>query len=161
VEISIRKATTEDYISLCELIDEVDDLHRGNLPYLFQKPNGPIREQDYYSGLITDENVGLFVAVSGQRLVGFVHAVIMESPTISVFLPRRHANVENIGVKSGFQKHGIGRMLMDMVHEWAVPKGAASIELNVYEFNKNAIAFYERLGYKILSRKMSKTVNSE
>jgi ribosomal protein S18 acetylase RimI-like enzyme len=160
VEVSIRKATAEDYNPLCELFDEVDVLHRGNLPHLFQKPNGPVREQDYYWGLIADENVGVFVAEIGEKLVGFVHAVIRDAPTIPVFVPRRYAIVDSIGVKLGFQNHGIGRMLMDTVHEWAMAKGATSIELNVYEFNKTAIAFYERLGYETLSRKMSKALNS-
>jgi ribosomal protein S18 acetylase RimI-like enzyme len=45
---------------------------------------------------------------------------------------------------------------MDEVRVWAIAKGATAIELNVYEFNETAIAFYERLGYQTLSRKMSK-----
>ncbi|OQA95517.1 MAG: Acetyltransferase (GNAT) family protein [Chloroflexi bacterium ADurb.Bin222] len=49
-------------------------------------------------------------------------------------------------------------MLMGTVYEWALTKGASSIELNVYEFNKAAIAFYEKLGYETLSRKMSKAL---
>jgi hypothetical protein len=38
---------------------------------------------------------------------------------------------------------------------WAIAKGATSVELNVFEFNQKAIAFYEGLGYQTLSRKMS------
>ena len=161
MEVSIRKATAEDYNALCELFDEVDALHRGNLPHIFQKPNGPVREHDYYWGLITDENVGLFVAEVGEKLVGFVHSVIRDAPAIPVFVPRRYAIVDSIGVKSEFQNHGIGRMLMDTVHEWAIAKGATAIELNVYEFNKTAIAFYQRLGYETRSRKMGRTLNRE
>jgi hypothetical protein len=93
---NIRKATPEDYKTLCELVDEVDDLHRGNLPHIFQKPNGPVRENDYYRGLITDENVGLFVAEVGEKLVGFVHSVISDAPAIPILLPRRYAIVDSI-----------------------------------------------------------------
>ncbi len=159
MEISIRKAATEDYNTLCELFDEVDALHRENLPHIFQKPNGPVREYEYYQELIRDENVGLFVAEVGDKLVGFVHAVVRDAPAIPVFVPRRYAVVDSIGVKSEFQNYGVGRMLMDTVHEWAIARGATSIELNVYEFNKTAIAFYQRLGYETLSRKMSKALN--
>lgn len=160
MKVSIRKATAEDYNTLCELFDEVDALHRDNLPQIFQKPDGPAREHDYYWGLIADENVGLFVAEEGGKPVGFVHAVIRDARAIPVFVPRREAIVDNIGVKPAFQNHGIGRMLMDTVHEWAIAKGATSIELNVYEFNKTAIAFYQSLGYETRSRKMSKALNS-
>jgi ribosomal protein S18 acetylase RimI-like enzyme len=45
---------------------------------------------------------------------------------------------------------------MEKMQEWTITKGATSIELNVYEFNETAISFYERLGYRTFSRKMSK-----
>lgn len=161
MEVSIRRATACDYNALCGLFDEVDALHRDNLPHLFQKPKGPVREHDYYLELIADENVGLFVAEVGDKLVGFAHAVIRDTPAIPVFVPRRYAIVDSIGVKSEFQRHGIGQRLMDAIHEWAIANGATAIELNVYEFNKTAIAFYERLGYDTVSRRMSKVLNRE
>ncbi len=154
--ISVRKATADDYNSLWELFDEIDALHRDNLPHIFQKPGGAAREQDYYSGLIADENVALFVAEAGEKLVGFVHVNVRDTPAFPVFVPRRYAIVEGIVVKSEFQNSGIGRILMDKVQGWAIAKGATTIELNVYEFNTSAISFYERLGYQTFSRKMSK-----
>jgi len=161
MDISVRQATANDYIPLCELFDEVDALHRDNLPHIFQKPSGAAREQDYYSGLLADENVALLVAEVGEELVGSVHAIIRDAPTFPVFVPRRYAIVDSIIVKSGFQNHGIGRSLMDQAQAWAIAKGATSIELNVYEFNETAISFYERLGYQTISRKMSKDLKKD
>jgi ribosomal protein S18 acetylase RimI-like enzyme len=161
MEISIRKATADDYNALCELFDEIDALHRNNLPHIFQKPIGSVREQEYYSGLIADENVALLVAEAGERLVGFIHAVCRDTPAIPVLVPRRHAIVDSIVVKAGFQNRGIGRILMDKMQEWAIEKNTISIELNVYEFNRTAISFYERLGYQTFSRKMSKELKNE
>ncbi len=154
--ISVRKATTNDYNTLCELFDEIDTLHSDNLPHIFQKPRGAAREQEYYSGLIADENIGLFVAEAGGKLVGFVHAIVKDSPAMPIFVPRRYAIVDGIVVRSGFQNQGTGKILMDKIQEWAIAKGAVSIELNVYEFNETAISFYERLGYQTFSRKMGK-----
>ena len=156
MEIGVRKATADDYNTLCELFDEIDALHRDNLPHIFQKPYEAAREKDYYLGLIADENVALLVAEAGEELVGFVHAIIRDPPAIPVFVPRRYAIVDGIVVKSGFGNHGIGRVLMEKMQEWAIAKGATSIELNVYEFNQEAITFYESLGYKTFSRKLSK-----
>ncbi len=161
MEISVRKATTDDYNSLCELFNEIDALHRENLPHIFQKPNGTAREKDYYSGLIADENVALLAAEVGEDLVGFVHAIVRDTPTMPVFFPRRYAIVDCIVVQSGFQNHGTGRILMDKMQEWAIAEGATSVELHVYEFNKAAISFYERLGYQTFSRKMSKELQKD
>jgi diamine N-acetyltransferase len=161
MEISVRKATADDYNALCELFNEGDALHRDHLPHLFQKPSGAAREQDYYWGLLAEENVALLVAELGENLVGFVHAIVREPPALPVFVPRRYAIVEGLVVKSGFQNHGIGRILMDKMQEWAIAKGATSIELHVYEFNETAISFYERLGYQTFSRKMSKELKKD
>lgn len=158
MEINIRKATADDYNSMCELFDEVDALHRDHLPRLFQKPGGVVREQDYYLGLFNDENMILFVAETGHKLVGFIYAMIRETPAFPIFVSRRFAVVDSIGVKHGFQNHGIGRHLMEHISEWAIEKGATSIELNVYEFNKTAISFYESLGYETISQRMSKSL---
>jgi ribosomal protein S18 acetylase RimI-like enzyme len=40
-------------------------------------------------------------------------------------------------------------------------KGADTIELNVWEFNRGAMAFYRQLGYRTTSRKMSKKPENE
>jgi ribosomal protein S18 acetylase RimI-like enzyme len=64
--------------------------------------------------------------------------------------------VDSIGVRSAFQNRGIGRKLMEKMEAWANAKGVTSIELNVYDFNKTAISFYESLGYHVFSRKMRK-----
>ena len=156
MKIAVRKATVDEYNIFCDLIDDVDSLHRQNLPHIFKKTDGPIRELDYYLELISNEKVGLFVAETEESIVGFVHAIVKDTPDIPIFVSRRFAVVDNIFVKPGFQNHGIGRLLMDKMQEWSIAKGATSIELNVYEFNSSAISFYENCGYKTLSRKMNK-----
>jgi ribosomal protein S18 acetylase RimI-like enzyme len=155
----IRAAAADDYAILCELFDEVNALHRDHLPRIFQAPTGPIWEQEHYRGLITDENVGLFLAEVDEKVVGFVHGVMRDTAAIPVLVPRRYATVDCIGVRSDYRSGGIGRMLMHRIQEWALVKGAVAIELNVHEFNGGAIRFYRKLGYDTVSRKLSKVLD--
>lgn len=154
MEIVIREATVRDYDGLCELIDQVDALHRDHLPHLFQKPAGPVRDRKFILEILVDVNAGLFVAEAVGQLVGFVHVIVQDTPAIPVFVPQRYAIVDTLAVKEEMRRAGIGRALMDRVHQWARSKGACAIELHVYEFNKSAIAFYQSLGYATLSRRM-------
>ena len=108
--------------------------------------------------VISDENIGLFVAETEGIIVGFVHTIVKDSPDIPIFVPRCFTVLDNIVVKPGFENHGMGRMLMDKMQEWSIAKGATSVELNVYEFNSSAISFYEKCGYKTYSRKMKKNL---
>ena len=154
MEIRVRRATGEDYDAMCELFDEIDRLHREALPHIYQKTGGAVREREYYLGLVADEQVGIFIAEVGSNLVGLVQAEIRETPDIPVLVPRCYAIVDNIVVKSEYHDQGIGKILMDKMHAWASANGVASIELNVYEFNREAIDFYRALGYETLSRTM-------
>lgn len=159
MEAIIRAATAGDYAALCALFDEVDALHRDHLPHIFRKPAGPARERAYYADLIADENVGLFLAEVNQCAVGFVHGIIREAPAIPILVPRRYAVVDSIGVKADYRGRGIGRVLMQHIHAWAIAAGASAIELNVHAFNAGAIAFYRRLGYEVASQRMSRSLD--
>ena len=153
-EIIIRQAAAEDYDALCAIIDEVDTLHRDRMPHIFQKPPGPVRDREYILGLLADENVGLFVAEIEGQVAGFVHALVRDTPPWPVLVPRRRAFIDSLAVGQEFRRRGIGRALMDQAHAWAAAKGAVDVELNVFEFNQPALAFYRTLGYETFTRRM-------
>lgn len=157
----MRHATTDDIGDLTALFEDVDALHRRQLPEIFQAPDGPAWGADYFTKLIVDENVALLVAEVEGKAVGFAHAFVKDAPDLPILVLRRYVVVDGISVSAAFQHHGIGKRLMEAVQRWAIAQGATSIELNVYHFNTDAIAFYERLGYKPLSQKMSKPLNYE
>ncbi len=127
MDILVRLAMEEDYDGLCELIDEVDELHRQNLPHIFQKPPGAIREREYFEGLLADAHVGIFIAEMQGELAGFAIAMIRDAPPIPILRPRRYAILDSIGVKSRWRHQGIGSRLMGEVHQWALAKGAREI----------------------------------
>lgn len=55
--------------------------------------------------------------------------------------------VERIYLKKKFQKHGLGKVLLNKAFDIAAEQGKHSIWLGVWEDNKNAIAFYEKKGF--------------
>ncbi|GAB2570357.1 GNAT family N-acetyltransferase [Gracilibacillus alcaliphilus] len=57
-------------------------------------------------------------------------------------------------MKGTHQNQGIGRSLFTACLNWEQQKKADSLELNVYEFSKQAINFYEQIGLQTISRKM-------
>jgi 3-phosphoshikimate 1-carboxyvinyltransferase len=153
----IRRARPEDYESLCGLMRETNELHRQHHPQIFQQPAGSILERAAWFDLVKDENAGLWVAEAERGLLGFVMIVMKAAPNLPVMVPRRYAVVENLGVTASARRQGVGRRLMEQAHAWAAAQGAATVELNVFEFNQAAMALYRELGYDTLSRKMSRT----
>jgi ribosomal protein S18 acetylase RimI-like enzyme len=158
MNITLRQVTQQDYETYCNLLNEINDLHRAALPRIFQRPSGVIFERDYFISLLANADLAIFLAEYEGRVTGFVHVLVREAPTYPLLVPRRFAVIDTLVVSVPFRRSGIGKALMRKAEEWAIGKGAATIDLNVYEFNQGAQAFYRHLGYTTLSRKMSKTL---
>jgi ribosomal protein S18 acetylase RimI-like enzyme len=47
---------------------------------------------------------------------------------------------------------------MEAAHRWAAEKGAGTVELTVWDFNTEALALYEKLGYTTMYRRLSRAV---
>ena len=55
--------------------------------------------------------------------------------------------IERIYIKSSFQKHGLGKFLINEAIKMAVELNKKEVWLGVWEKNDNAIAFYKRMGF--------------
>jgi len=103
---------------------------------------------------MADEDAALFVAVKGDKIIGVILVLAREMSGNSVTLPRRYAWIGDLVVKKGFRRFGVGRYLLEKAHDWSLDKGLTQVELNVWEFNKEAIIFFKTLGYETIRRTM-------
>ncbi|MDQ6418495.1 GNAT family N-acetyltransferase [Paenibacillus sp. LHD-117] len=55
--------------------------------------------------------------------------------------------IERIYIKRNYQKHGLGKQLLNEAMEIAEKRNKKKIWLGVWEKNENAIAFYKRKGF--------------
>lgn len=55
--------------------------------------------------------------------------------------------IERIYVKSKFQKHGLGKKLLNKALEMANKENKKMVWLGVWEKNENAINFYKKMGF--------------
>jgi GNAT superfamily N-acetyltransferase len=158
-EFTVRPARESDYEGLCAVMAEADTLHVRGVPDVFRRQDGPVRSLEFICSLLQDPRTGLFVAESQGRIVGMAHIDIRESPDVPVFKPREYAVIADIVVTRRLRRQGIGRALAESCHRWAVEQGVHQVELNVWEFNKAAIAFYTRLGYRTATRRLRRRLD--
>jgi ribosomal protein S18 acetylase RimI-like enzyme len=154
MSISIREATMDDYEAISRVLREVDSMHWDAMPEIFRECDEPLRSREYISGLITAENALLLLAEDSSRIVGAVSAVLRDAPDFQLYAPRRYAIIDCLAVTEEYRRQGLGGMLMESAHSWARENGATQCELCVWEFNQNAIDFYEELGYGTINRRM-------
>ncbi|MGE6614133.1 GNAT family N-acetyltransferase [Peribacillus sp. NPDC076916] len=55
--------------------------------------------------------------------------------------------IERIYIKKKYQKHGLGKYLLNKAMEIAMERNKKKIWLGVWEKNENAIAFYKKIGF--------------
>ena len=89
------------------------------------------------------ENKPQFVAVDGDRVVGWSDFIRKERPI------SRHVGVLGMGVLPDYRSKGIGRRLLQTVIQEAFQQEMIRIELLVHASNLVAIGLYEKMGFRM------------
>jgi ribosomal protein S18 acetylase RimI-like enzyme len=97
--------------------------------------------------LLKDTKTEFFLACDTQENnLGYVQCRYRYSAWISGF----EAELEDVFVVREARRRGVGRRLVEFALARARSRGCSSIGLNTNERNENAIALYQRLGFRSL-----------
>ena len=153
MDVTIRKAETGDIDGIINLLLQISLLHRKGRPDICN--GGQSYTPEELELLIKDRNRHSFVAVvDAGYVVGLCLCEIMRYTEAKFMSKRTLLYIHDFGVDESYRSQGIGTKLFSAVKEYAASIGAYDIELGVWEFNKNAIQFYERCGFSVQRRRM-------
>ena len=154
--VTVRPAAPNDYEALCAVVAVVDGFHADLLPHRFRRFAGPTRPLGWLTSLVESPDGLLLVAERGAEVVGFLEGRIQTSPEGPMHVPRRRLLIDAVGVVEAQRGTGIGRALVESAHAWARANGLDEVELTVHAANRDALAFYERLGYSPAVHRLSR-----
>jgi ribosomal protein S18 acetylase RimI-like enzyme len=157
----IQRAVTGDYEIIKSILNESDLIHLQALPEIFKDPKGNSWDKDYVISLINNLNSDIFLAKDEKKIVGVMVLIVKSSQNLAILKTRQFVALDCISIKEQYQNRGIGKMLLKKMEDWAYEKGIFQIELNVYEFNYNAIRLYKNLGFRTYSRRMIKILKHD
>jgi GNAT superfamily N-acetyltransferase len=136
MSIRIRSATKQDVPVLADLI-------RGLARYEKLEHQVVMTEDLLAAGLFGERPYAeVLLAVDEDRPVGF--ALFFHN--FSTFVGRPGIYLEDLFVVPDERGSGIGRALLEHLARLAVDRGCGRLEWAVLDWNRDAIAFYERLG---------------
>ena len=118
----------------------------------------PAVEREGFDEALDGSDQVVLVAEADGEVVGVAWAGIKSAAPMPFLVRRRYAYVMDISVDEAHREAGVGRALMDEIAVWARGQGVRDIELNVWEDNRQAISFYESLGFEPLDRRMTRRV---
>jgi ribosomal protein S18 acetylase RimI-like enzyme len=102
------------------------------------------QRKEEYADWVAEEGSFFLVARDGGRAVGYA-LVLIHAGSPTWIEPPRLAVVQDLAVASDQQGKGVGRALLDSVHD---ESGCDVVELAVLSANESAVRFYERLGFE-------------
>ena len=147
-EIAVREGNGEDFELLKAAISEEQKIHAENRPDIFAcSVREPFGLADFQK-IIDDENGFFLVAEAGGQPAGICNVKVKTAPTHVTVVPRRFLYIDDICIFDGFRRQGVGRALYDVAAEKGRALGITKIELRVWAFNEEALAFYSALGMR-------------
>lgn len=112
-------------------------------------------DRNAYETWLNDTTIEIFVVEDNNKeILAYIILDIKEPSENPKLVERKVLFIRNIGVSEICRGTGIGERLVQKAFEYAKEIQATSVELNVLEFNKKAIRFYEKLGFKTQSQQM-------
>lgn len=81
-----------------------------------------------------------------NQIVGYLKLNINKAQ--SEIIQENSLEIERIYIRKEFKRQGFGKQLIKHAENIASEFGKSSIWLGVWEFNPNAIKFYEQMGFK-------------
>ena len=94
---------------------------------------------------LSNRSSQFFFVYFNKEVAGYLKVNINEAQ--SEEMGDESLEIERIYIKNKFQKHGIGKYLLNKAIEIAMECNKKKIWLGVWEKNENAIAFYKKMGF--------------
>ena len=148
-DFTIRPGRREDAAEAARLWMQSAEEHRAHDRVYATAPGAEKTMRRFLADVANSGFSFLFVAVAGERTVGFVSGELRQgSPA---FLPKSWASVDDVFVEPDHRNLGVGRALLQSVEAWAKERDADGISLQVAAANSRGRKFYEDLGFREIS----------
>ncbi len=130
---------------------QVNDLHVAGRPDIF-KPGFPQELRDHVYTIWNDPEQRIVVAERDGTVCGFAVLHHIQKPETPFMTVRDYLDVDEFCVDEAYRRSGVGRELVAFIKAFAKENGFSKIELNMWEFNTDALAFYESVGFQTYRR---------
>ena len=145
---NIRSATPLDVSLLSRLSMDVQRFHAEHHPGIFKMPEQEDYAVSFFEEKLADPAVHVFLVEENGDAVGYILCKLIERPETPFTFAARTLLIDQISVRSEARGQGVGALLMRQAEVLAEDLNVERIHLDSWDFNRNAHAFFERMGYQ-------------
>lgn len=153
MQITVRPASRDELERVNELRRQVNDVHVSGRPDIF-RPGFTEELRDHIFEQFDSGAYTVFVAEADGTIAGFAVTTVVDKPLSPYNNARRFYRVDEFGVDEAYRRKGVASALVVVMKDDAKAKGLNRIELDMWEFNEGARAFYEAVGFTTYRRYM-------
>ena len=153
---TIRTAEDRDLERIKVLLGQVNNVHAEGRSDIFIKDCMKYTDKEILDQLHDPTKVVFVYTDDNDVVLGYAFCQIKEYKNINNIHPHKSLYIDDLCVDEKYRRHHIGKSLLMHVEDYARKNNFYSIELNVWECNSKAKAFYESMGMKVLKIGMEK-----
>ena len=153
MKFSVRKAVLEDCHRVLPLQTQISNLHFEGRPDIFKNEVRTYTEEQFQKWLDSPTHVLLIAEVNGE-IAGYAFSWVIPYRDHPTYRDFESFYIDDICVLKKFRRQGIGRALIEHCKEEAKLRNCKNVDLGVWSFNKDAIAFYESCGLTERTKRM-------
>ena len=151
--VTVRFAREKDLDRVNELRRQVNEVHVAGKPEVF-KPGFTDELRDYVRVIFADERKKIVVAELDGSVAGFAVLNHITRPENPFMFTRDYLDIDEFGVDEKYRRRGAAAAMIRFIRDYARKQGFERLELNMWEFNRGALAFYETAGFRTYRRYM-------
>ena len=145
---NVRQALLFDSRLLSALCVDVQRLHAENHPEIFQLPLKEDFAVSFFSEALMAPATRIFIAEKDGQALGYILCKLIERPENPFTFGMRFLMIDQISVRPAAQGQGVGTALITRAEILARELGVERIQLDSWDFNLAAHAFFERSGFQ-------------
>ncbi len=132
---------------MLELLKQVGEVHHQIRPDIF-RTGAQKYDEGALQEILTDETRPIFVAVEGDRVLGYCFCVLRSYDGRDAFTPRQELYIDDLCVDESSRGSGVAEALYRHTLAFAQAQGCRFVTLNVWCGNGRAQRFYEKMGLR-------------
>lgn len=148
MHITITKPTLADIDNLIPLWEQQYAYHYNLDSYYYVANSAELSQKfrDYLRESINHDNPNILIAKDGHKIVGFITYCLEQESYFDTNITH-YGFVKELCVDEQARGKSIGTKLLAAVEDFFTSHHVFDIKLISSTFNKDALAFYEKLGY--------------
>ena len=153
MKFTVRKAVLEDCHRILPLQEQISKLHFEGRPDIFKDKVRTYTPEQFGTWLDSPTHV-LLIAEANGAIAGYAFSWVIQYRDHPTYRDFDSFYIDDICVLEKFRRNGIGSALVFHCVENAKRLKCKNVDLGVWSFNQNAIAFYESCGMRERTKRM-------